>query len=69
LEPTSLVTVCAIALASVFALLAFLAGVMQIITVVFSARSRAIDPAVVAAVSTTVSVAMPGARVTHIEEG
>jgi len=69
LETTSLIAVCAIAFASVFALLAFLAGVMQLITAIFISRPRAIDPAVVVAISTTVGAVLPGARVTHIEEG
>jgi hypothetical protein len=68
LETPSLFAVCAIAMCSVFTLLAFLALAMHLITVLFPERKPAIDPAVVAAISTSVGAAIPGARVTHIEE-
>ena len=56
------------ALVSVFILLGSLALIMELITVVFQARERGMDPAVVAAISTTVASVYPGARVTRIEE-
>ena len=66
-EPT-LITICSIAFASVFGLLAFLAVVIRIVTEAFPVRRGGIDPAIVAAISGTVSSLLPGARVTHIEE-
>jgi len=63
-----LLWVCAIAFSGVFALLAALAVVMHLITVVFPERRAAIDPVVTAVVSTTVATLFPGARVTRIEE-
>ncbi len=68
MDSLSLLPVCVIAFVSVFFLLAFLAGVMQLITVVFPQRRSSADPALVAAISTTVSSVVPGARVTRIEE-
>ena len=68
LDTTSLLSVCTIAFISVFSLLAFLACAIHIITALFPERTRAIDPAVIAAITTTVGTAIPGARVVHIEE-
>ena len=65
---TNLVSVCALAFASVFILLSFLALAMHVITVVFPERQRFSDPVVVAAISTAVATLLPGARVTKIEE-
>jgi hypothetical protein len=63
-----LLWVCTIAFAAVFTLLTVLAAVMHLVTVVFPERRAAIDPAVSAAISTTVATLFPGARVTRIEE-
>jgi hypothetical protein len=41
---------------------------MQLITVLFPERKAAVDPTVVAAISSTVATLYPGARVTRIEE-
>jgi len=69
LDPNSLLSVCAIAFTSVFALLAFLASAMHLITLLFPAsQHEAVDPALVAAVSNTVATVFHGARVTNIEE-
>jgi ABC-type uncharacterized transport system permease subunit len=68
LDTTSLLSVCAIAFASVFSLLAFLACAMYTITVLFPERTRSIDPFVIAAITSSVGTAIPGARVSHIEE-
>ena len=68
MEVTSLFSTCVMALVSVFILLGSLALIMELITVVFQARERGMDPAVVAAISTTVASVYPGARVTRIEE-
>jgi hypothetical protein len=41
---------------------------MELITAVFPERRRAMDPAIVAALTTAVASIFPGARVTRIEE-
>ena len=64
----NLVSACGIAFAAVFVLLAVLAGLMQLITLVFPERRAAVDPIVVAAISSTVASVYPGSRVTRIEE-
>lgn len=64
----NLVSACGIAFAAVFMLLAVLAGLMQLITLVFPERRAAVDPIVVAAISSTVASVYPGSRVTRIEE-
>jgi hypothetical protein len=64
----NLVSACGIAFLAVFVLLAGLAAVMQAITVFFPERKRRGDPALVAAISSTVASVIPGARVTRIEE-
>jgi len=63
-----LLWVCAVAFTGVFTLLAVLAILMHLITVVFPERRAAVDPVLTAAVSTTVATLFPGARVTRIEE-
>jgi hypothetical protein len=63
-----LVSACLIALFSVFTLLTFLALIMDLITRLFPARDGQVDPAIVAAISTTVASLLPGARVVRIEE-
>lgn len=64
----SLFSVCLIALIAVFCLLGLLAGSMWLITAVFPVRDRRIDPVIVAAISSVVAAAYPGATVTRIEE-
>jgi hypothetical protein len=68
LEATSLFPVCCIAFVAVFVLLAFLAMAMQLITLLFPERKVAVDPVLVAAISSTVASLYPGAQVTRIEE-
>jgi hypothetical protein len=53
---------------AVFILLGLLALTMELITAVFPERRRAMDPAIVAALTTAVASIFPGARVTRIEE-
>ena len=65
---TNLLTVCGIAFGAVFVLLAFLAVVMQLITVVFPARKATLMEPIAAAISVTAASLYPGARVTKIEE-
>ena len=67
-ESTNLFAVCGIAFGAVFVLLTFLALVMQLLTVLFPERKSALDPTVVAAISSTVASLYPGARVSRIEE-
>ena len=64
----NLLTACGIAFLAVFVLLSLLAGVMSLITVVFPERKRIVDPALVAAITSSVASLYPGARVTKIEE-
>jgi hypothetical protein len=64
----NLFAVCSLAFLTVFALLAFLALAMHVITLSFPATKAVLDSAVVAAVTNTVAALIPGARVTKIEE-
>jgi hypothetical protein len=68
LEVLNLFAVCGIAFGAVFLLLAFLAFAMHLITLFFPERRAATDPAMVAAISSTVAALYPGACVTRIEE-
>ena len=68
MDATNLFSACLIALISVFSLLGLLAVIMEMITALFPNRERALDPVLVAAISTTVASVYPGARVTRIEE-
>lgn len=68
MDPMQLVVACAMAFAAVFLLLSVLALMIQAITTLFPAQHAAVEPAVVAAISTTVASRFPGARVTRIEE-
>ncbi len=65
---TNLLAVCGIAFGAVFVLLAFLAVVMQLITILFPARKDALMETIAAAISVTAASLYPGARVTKIEE-
>jgi hypothetical protein len=67
-EVTGLVSACAIAMVAVFFLLGVLALVMELITLAFPVRRIAADPAIIAAVTTTVTALFPGSKVTRIEE-
>ncbi len=64
----SLLSACGIAFLAVFVLLSLLAGLMQLITIVFPKREPRIESSLVAAVSSAVAVLIPGARVTKLEE-
>jgi hypothetical protein len=67
-EAQSLFAVCGLAFIAVFVLLALLAVVMGLITVVFPQRKVRIDGTLVAAITSTVAALYSGARVTRIEE-
>jgi len=64
----SILIACAAAFAAVFALLTFLAIVMQLITLVFPEDEPSTDAPVVAAISSAVAAVIPGAKVVRIEE-
>ena len=64
----SILAACLLAFVVVFVLLAVLAAAMQLITTLFPSRRDRVDPAIVAAVSSTVATLVPGARVVEIEE-
>jgi len=66
--PVNLLTACGIAFLAVFLLLSLLAGLMQLITLIFPERKSSVDPGLVAAITSSVAFAIPGARVTKIEE-
>ena len=68
MQATDLFSACLIALVSVFTLLGSLAVIFELITILFPARKRRIEPVLIAAISTTVASVYPGARVTRIEE-
>ncbi len=69
MDDPNLFALCIAAFASVFAVLAILAGAIRLLTLVFPARpERRIDPALMAAVSGAVAVVFAGARVTRIVE-
>ncbi len=63
-----LVYVCISALIGVFTVLGVLAGVMKIITSVFPQAASTTDAAMIAAVTSVVTMMYPQTRVTNIEE-
>ncbi len=64
----NLLTACGIAFLAVFLLLSLLAGLMQLITLLFPERKTSIDSSLVAAITSSVAFTIPGAQVTKIEE-
>ena len=64
----TLLSACLIAIVAVFFLLGLLAVLMKLITAVFPVLEEKTDPALIAAITTTVATLFPGARVTRIEE-
>jgi len=63
-----LVTMCLTAFSAVFFLLAVLAGVMHLITLVFPEKAKKVDATYVAAISASINSVIPGAKITRIEE-
>lgn len=63
-----LLTISSIAFAGVLLLLAVLAGIIRLITLVFPSQEAENDSAIVAAVTSTYSVLFPGSRVSKMEE-
>ena len=68
MEKESLFLTCLIAFAAVMFLLSLLAFVIRLITEIFADPKSTSDPAVIAAISTVVTTAIPGARVVKVEE-
>jgi len=64
----NLLTACGTAFLAVFLLLSILAGLMQLITRIFPERDSKVDSGLVAAITSSVAVLIPGAQVTKIEE-
>jgi Na+/H+-dicarboxylate symporter len=66
---SEVVAMCVSALVAVFVLLGVLAAVMKVILLIFPEQvKRRADPALLAAVASSVEAAHPGMRVTKIEE-
>ena len=63
-----LLNACVLAFVVVFVLLSFLALAMHWITLLFPERKQGPDVALAAAIAGAVAAAIPGARVTKIEE-
>lgn len=68
MEDPNLIVICAVAFAAVLILLSALAALIHLITFAFPEKTDETDQAVLAAIHTAVSTAIPGAKVTHIEE-
>lgn len=68
---TDLLVVCGFAFAAVFTLLSLLAVLMRVLVALFPGpgeADRGTDPAVLAAVTSAVTMTYPGTKVTRIEE-
>jgi hypothetical protein len=68
METPDLLMVCVSAFSAVFVLLALLAVVMRVLIAAFPETLAKADPAMLAAVSATVSAVFPGAKITRVEE-
>jgi hypothetical protein len=68
MNPPNLLIICISAYVAVFLLLAFLATIMKILTVVFPKKLEGIEPAIVAALTAAATYAFPGTKVTKVEE-
>jgi Na+-transporting methylmalonyl-CoA/oxaloacetate decarboxylase gamma subunit len=69
--PPNLVAICGIAFLTVFLVLTFLAAVMRALLAVYPGTEdhpETIDASVVTAITSAVTEAFPGSRVTRIEE-
>jgi Na+-transporting methylmalonyl-CoA/oxaloacetate decarboxylase gamma subunit len=67
-EGPSLTTACVTAFGVVFVVLAFLALVIHLVSLVLPARAPRTDPVVAAAIAAAVATQQPGARVVRIVE-
>jgi hypothetical protein len=68
MEGPNLTAACVTAFAVVFTVLAVLALMIRLVTLVFPVRAPRTDPAVVAAIAAAVATQQPGARVVEIVE-
>jgi hypothetical protein len=68
MEPSGLLLVCISAFVAVFLVLALLALIMRVITALFTFSASGGDPAVVAAITSTMSALYPGTHITNVEE-
>lgn len=66
--PPNMLLICVSAFIAVFVLLALLALAMRSLIAVFPERLVKVDPALLAAVSATVSAVFPGTKITRVEE-
>ncbi len=66
--PPNMLLICVSAFIAVFALLTLLALAMRSLIAVFPERLAKADPALLAAVSATVSAVFPGTKITRVEE-
>jgi hypothetical protein len=66
--PESLLVVCATAFIAVIVLLTVLAAAIRLVTRLFPPPRTVVDAALAAAIAGAVATAIPGARVTRIEE-
>ena len=67
MDSVNLLSVCGSSFLWVFILLAILAVLMKIITAIFPQKEKVTDPAVLAAISTTMASLYPGTKITKIE--
>lgn len=65
---SDLITICVSAFVATFLILAFLAIIMRIIIFIFPEKQESGDPAVIAAITSTINRFYPNVRVTKIEE-
>lgn len=68
MEVTNLLTICISSFIAVFIVLTFLAISMRVIILVFPARQKEEDSAVIAAITSTISNLYPKTKITKIEE-
>jgi hypothetical protein len=64
----NLFAICVSALASVFAVLAFLAVVMRVLIAVFKDKNDESDAMLIAAINSTYRGLFPGTKITNVEE-
>ena len=68
MNPPDLLVICLSAFVAVFLLLGFLAVVMRGLIAAFPQEVGGIDPATLAAVTAAAAYAIPGTKVTKVEE-
>ena len=68
METPDLLMVCVSAFSAVFVLLGLLAVVMRLLIAAFPGLVARSDPAMLAAISATVSAVFPGTKITKVQE-